>query len=129
MNEQQHADLVVAGADVLVAPGDLRPAHDVVIAGGRIAAVEPSPSPAREHAAQTLDGRGLLAMPGLVNAHTHSPETAMRGLADGLPLEPWLATLLAVSGPYSEEDHYWSALACAAEMLACGTTAVIDQSG
>lgn len=37
-----------------------------------------------------FDGRGKLAMPGLVNAHTHLPMTLMRGLGSDLPLEQWL---------------------------------------
>lgn len=120
------ADLVVTGADVLVAPLDLREGHDVVIRAGAIASVEPSPSPARGGAAAVIDGAGLLAMPGLVNAHTHSPENPLRGIADGLALEPWLCTMFGASGVYDEDDHYWCAMAGAVEMLMCGTTAVID---
>ena len=53
----------------------------------------------------------------------------MRGLGDGLALEPWLARLMGESGPYSEEDHYWCALATAAELLLCGCTSVVDHVG
>ena len=120
------ADLVLAGGDVLVAPGDLRARHDVAIGAGRVLAVEPAPSSWREDAAATLDVAGLLAMPGLVNAHTHSPENPLRGKGDGLALEPWLARLFAESGPYTPDDHYACALAGAVEMLRGGTTAVID---
>jgi cytosine/adenosine deaminase-related metal-dependent hydrolase len=119
-------DLVVCDVDVLVAPGDLREGVDLVIASGVVQAIDPAPSPARELAAEVMDGRGLLAVPGLVNAHTHSPENPMRGLGDGLPLEPWLATLMAESGLFTEEDHYWCSLASAAETLLSGATSVID---
>ena len=120
------ADLVVTGTDVLVAPGDLRDGCDIVIRGGRIDAVATAPSAARAGAAATIDGAGLLAMPGLVNAHTHSPENPLRGIADGLHLEPWLCSMFGGSGVYDEDDHYWCALAGAVEMLLCGTTSVID---
>ncbi len=120
------ADLVITGLDVLAAPGELREGVDIVIAGGRITGIEPAPSTARETAASTLDGAGLLATPGLVNAHTHSAENPMRGLADGAALEPWLATLMASGGRYSPGDHYWCALASAAEILLSGGTSVID---
>ncbi len=112
--------------DVLVRPGDLRSGVDLVIDGGRIVELAAAPSPARERAAELIDGAHLLAMPGLVNAHTHSAENPMRGLGDGLPLEPWLATLMAEGGLYDEEDHYWCSLATAAEMLLSGGTGVVD---
>lgn len=119
-------DLIVTGLDVLSAPGDLHEGVDLLIAGGRITGIEPAPSPARETAKATLDGTGLLAVPGLVNVHTHSPENPMRGLGDGLTLEPWLATLMAEAGLFTAEDHYWCALASATEMLCAGATSVID---
>lgn len=120
------ADLVITDLDVLARPGDLREGVDLVIADGRIEGIVAAPSPVREVAAATIDGAGLLATPGLVNAHTHSAENPMRGLADGYALEPWLATLMASGGLYSAEDHYWCALASAAEILLNGGTAVID---
>src|SRR5689334_14446931 len=42
---------------------------DVGIAGGKFAELSPSIDPSR--AKKVVDGRGLLAFPGLVDAHTH----------------------------------------------------------
>lgn len=120
------ADLVVTDLDVLVAPGDLRDRVDLVIDGGRVAGIVAAPAPMRDLATATLDGSGLLATPGLVNAHTHSAENPMRGLAEGAALEPWLATLMASGGRFTGEDHYWCALASAAEILLNGGTSIID---
>ena len=39
---------------------------------------------------ETIDCRGRVVMPGLVNAHTHAPMTLLRGLADDLRLDVWL---------------------------------------
>lgn len=120
--------MIVAGADLLVAPGELLEDVDVVIEDGHVAAiVAGAPRPPGDP--DVLDGAGLLAVPGLVDAHTHSPENPLRGLGDGLALEPWLARLMGESGPYSEEDHYWCALATAAELLLCGCTSVLDHVG
>ena len=41
-------------------------------------------------AKETVDCRGAVLMPGLVNAHTHVPMTLLRGLADDLRLDVWL---------------------------------------
>ena len=56
--------------------------------GGRIAALGPDASrdwPAGF--ARVIEAHGLLAMPGLVNAHFHSPGNLMKGCLPGLPLE------------------------------------------
>jgi 5-methylthioadenosine/S-adenosylhomocysteine deaminase len=115
--------LVVSGCDALVRPGEIHESVDLVISGNTITAVEPTRS---REAERTIDGRGLLALPGLVNAHSHSPEHCLRGAGEGLPLEVWLARMFGTSGPFAPDDHYASALAGALEMLLTGTTAVVD---
>ncbi|ADB52756.1 amidohydrolase family protein [Conexibacter woesei] len=115
--------VVISDCDVLVRPGDLRPGAGLLVADGRVAAVgavQPPPG------ATVLDGRGLLAIPGLVNAHTHSPENCLRGAGQRLALEPWLLLMFDVGGLYDEHAHRVCALAGAAEMLRTGTTAVLD---
>jgi 5-methylthioadenosine/S-adenosylhomocysteine deaminase len=41
-------------------------------------------------ARQTIDARGKVVLPGLINAHTHIPMTLFRGIADDLDLQDWL---------------------------------------
>ena len=77
----QH-DLVIRGGTVIDPAAGLHAERDVAIAGGKIAAVEPSI--AADGAAQTLDARGKLVLPGLIDLHAHifrglhgaDPETA-----------------------------------------------------
>lgn len=63
-------------------------------------------------------------IPGLINLHTHAAMSLMRGMADDLPLMPWLeehiwpAELSVVSGEYVQDA---TLLACA-EMLSGGIT-------
>ena len=38
---------------------------------------------------KVIDARGGIVMPGLVNAHTHSPMTLLRGCANDLALDEW----------------------------------------
>ena len=97
----------------------------MLIEAGRIASIEPSGGEPPE-GGRVIDATGLLAIPGLINAHTHSPENPLRGGATCLRLEPWLAQMLGGGGPFDAEDHYACALAGAVEMLLGGTTAVID---
>ena len=39
---------------------------------------------------ESIDAAGQVAMPGLVNTHTHAPMVLYRGLADDLALMDWL---------------------------------------
>ena len=45
-----------------------------------------------------IDGRGRLALPGLVNLHTHLPMTLLRGLAEHVDLQGFLARVWAAEG-------------------------------
>lgn len=74
-----HYDLVIRGGTVLDPAAHLRGEPDVAIAGGRIAAVEPS-IPA-DRATVTVDARGKLVVPGIIDLHTH----IFRGLRGAEP--------------------------------------------
>lgn len=45
-----------------------------------------------------IDGRGRLALPGLVNLHTHLPMTLLRGIAEGVDLQGFLERVWAAEG-------------------------------
>jgi len=62
-------DLVIKGGRVLDPSVRLDAVRDVGVANGRIAAIEPSITAA---AAETLDARGKLVVPGLIDIHTHA---------------------------------------------------------
>lgn len=79
-------------------------------------------------ATETIDARGGLIMPGLVNSHTHLPMTLFRGLADDLPLDIWLNRhIFPAEGAYIQPDNVrWGTLLACSEMLLCGTTTCCD---
>jgi dihydroorotase len=62
-------DLLIKGGRVLDPSIRLDAVRDVGIADGRIAAIEPSIAAA---AGETLDARGKLVVPGLIDIHTHA---------------------------------------------------------
>ena len=66
-------DLLIKGGRVIDPSVRLDAVRDVAIAGGRIAAVEPSIAAA---AAETIDARGKLVVPGLIDIHTHAGRSA-----------------------------------------------------
>jgi 5-methylthioadenosine/S-adenosylhomocysteine deaminase len=67
-------------------------------------------------------------MPGLINLHTHAAMSLMRGLADGLPLKPWLEQHIwpAESKLVAPEFVYDGTILAAAEMLGGGITTFND---
>lgn len=105
------------------------PVADILIADGHVVAVGPSldvGGPVDE----IINARGLCAVPGLINAHFHSPATLGKGRLDGLPLElfmlfevPPLADAAAAARPIRI-----AAQLAAAEMLRAGVTAVQDDA-
>ena len=71
---------------------------------------------------QTLNIGGIL-MPGLVNAHCHTPMTLVRGAGDGLPLGRWLTEAMwPREGRMNEDDAFWGMTLGTAEMFKAGVT-------
>src|SRR5467141_1761712 len=101
---------------------------DVLIEGGRIKSVGPmgrrADGPSKP---AVIDGKGLVILPGLIQAHIHLCQTLFRGLADDLSLEAWLATRIwPLEAAHTEASIHASALLGAAELLLGGTTAILD---
>ncbi len=66
---------------------------------------------------------GGLVMPGLINAHCHTPMTLLRGVGDGLPLNRWLTEAMwPREGRMTSEDAWWGMVLGSAEMLRAGVT-------
>jgi len=63
----------------------------VAVNGDSIVAVGNEDELKKEYSAkETIDCKGKVLMPGMVNAHTHVPMTLLRGIADDLRLDVWL---------------------------------------
>ena len=74
---------------------------------------------------RVLESQDRLAIPGLINAHTHSLENFSKATKEKMPLELWLLDLFLLEG-FSPREIYLAALLGAMEMLKTGTTAVLD---
>lgn len=124
-------DLVIHnGTIITVNPaGDIIEDGIVCITDTHIAEIGPrtkkTPLP---HAKTTIDARGGLVLPGLVNTHSHLPMTLFRGLADDLPLDTWLNEhIFPAEGKHIQpETVRWGTLLGAVEMLLSGTTTCCD---
>jgi 5-methylthioadenosine/S-adenosylhomocysteine deaminase len=102
--------------------------HALAIQEGKIHAILPVVEARQLDAVQIIELPQHAVMPGFINAHTHSPMSLLKGLADDLPLMDWL------------QNHIWPAEAkwadaefvkqgselAIAEMLRSGTTCFND---
>lgn len=76
---------------------------------------------------KTIDGDNLLAIPGLINAHTHSYMSFMRNVADDLSFMDWLfGKIDPIEQKMTDEDAYWGASLAIMEMMKSGTTCFND---
>ncbi len=99
---------------------------DIRIEGNIIETVSESQLEAKD-GDETIPGTGKLAIPGLVNAHTHVPMVLFRGAADDLPLSRWLSEhIWPREARLTEDEIYWGTLIGLAEMIRSGTTLFSD---
>lgn len=80
-----------------------------------------------EPGCEAIDASGKIAIPGLINAHTHAHNNLTKGTADNWTLEDFRSFGLTLYHNRSAEDQYLSAAIGAIEMLKTGTTAAYDQ--
>lgn len=104
--------------------------QDILIDGAQITAIQPTQS-ADNHSAvqahQTVEGRGMLAMPGLINTHAHAPMVIFRGLAEDVAIEKWFNEYMwPLESNLTPEDVYWGMKLALVEMIEGGVTTVAD---
>jgi 5-methylthioadenosine/S-adenosylhomocysteine deaminase len=129
--EPRAADLVVTGIDWLITVDATRRIirdAGVAVAGGRFAAVGKSAEIERNwRGRERLDGRGMVATPGLIDNHLHSSFQMARGLADEANAHSFLYEhMYPYEGAMTRDDVRASAQFAAFEMLRHGVTCFVD---
>ena len=99
---------------------------NVVVDGERIAVIDPD---AAVGDGQVIDAGGALVLPGFVDTHRHTWQTAMRGVcADWTLLDYFRGIRLQISTAYGPADIYAGNFAGALEALDSGVTTLLDFS-
>ncbi|MGC8788057.1 MAG: amidohydrolase family protein, partial [Anaerolineae bacterium] len=123
-------ELMISNTTVLMPDMTLQPDMAIAIQGGQIAAIEQSSELERAYQSQIrLDGRGKIAVPGFVDAHTHTCQQLLRGRIMDEPPMIWARILVPYESNLEPEDVYWSAKLCCVEMLKAGITTFADAGG
>jgi 5-methylthioadenosine/S-adenosylhomocysteine deaminase len=128
---RQTVSLIVTGGTVVtvdrarrvVSPGAVAIDGPAIVAVDRVEAIA-----SRYDAVDTIDARGRIVMPGLVNTHTHAPMVLYRGLADDLALREWLERYIfpAEAKTVTPEFVRAGTRLAALEMITSGTTTFAD---
>jgi 5-methylthioadenosine/S-adenosylhomocysteine deaminase len=121
MTERLH----IRGAQVVTMDetlGDFA-AADILIEDGAILAVGRSLDGA---GAETIDATGMIALPGIIDAHTCLWQTVLRGYVPDLWPGTYYSKFLPLRSRYTPDDNFNAAWVGGFEMLSYGTTTVVD---
>ncbi len=117
---------LIRGATILTmdAQGDLAQG-DLLVSGDTIADIAPNIEVGAD--VQTVDASGCILIPGLVNAHMHTWQTALRGLAANWTLLEYFQKMHAgLATVFTPDDLHIATRVGALNQLNCGTTTLVD---
>jgi 5-methylthioadenosine/S-adenosylhomocysteine deaminase len=75
---------------------------------------------------QIIDAKGKIVMPGMINLHSHVSMSTMRGIADDVTFDQFLARTFAADAKRTKEDVLGGARLGCMESLLTGTTSFLD---
>lgn len=115
---------LIKGATILTMRDDKLFNGDILIDGDNIADIQTTITAEVD---EVIHGEGMVVMPGLINAHQHTPMSLLRGFSDDLKLMDWLdKKMLPAESRMTPEDIYWGTKLAMAEMIKSGTTTFAD---
>jgi 5-methylthioadenosine/S-adenosylhomocysteine deaminase len=124
--EELMIDLLIENAAVITMDSERRVLDraNIAIQAGRILDIGPGIA---GQADQVIDAQGLVALPGLVNCHTHVYQSLIEGIGYDMHFDPWnWRFLFPIVSKMQPEHAEISALLAALEMIKTGTTTVSD---
>lgn len=128
---KEAVDLLVSGGTIVTMDENRLIIEDgaIVVNGDTISAIGFRTDLENKYAAaQTIDARGKLVLPGFINGHTHVPMTLFRGLHDDVTLDDWLRKYIfpAEAKNVTEEFVRWGTRLAVAEQIRGGITTFAD---
>lgn len=122
------ADIVIRGVTVVTMDADRRVIDDgwISVTGNRISGVGSGPAPA---GGRELSGRDLVAIPGLIDAHSHAGHGLVRAAGDG-DGDVWFQICEDIYARHSTPD-FWRAEAMLSQLerLQSGVTTAVSLLG
>lgn len=125
--QPEPCDLLIENCTVVHPDMHTEEDASIAISGNLIQMVGPAAEVAQRYAPETvLDGRGKVAMPGFVDAHTHLAQQLLRGGVVDEPPIIWQRILIPFENSLTEEDLYHGARLACVQMAKSGITCFAD---
>ncbi|NKJ47676.1 cytosine deaminase [Burkholderia sp. SG-MS1] len=116
--------LITGGQVITMDPAIGNGRFNVLIENDRIVDIGPQ---VQVHDAEQLDASGCIVIPGLINAHMHTWQTALRGVTANWTLPTYFRSVHAgLATCFNPEDLYIGTLVGALNQLNLGTTTLGD---
>lgn len=116
--------LIKAATVVTMDTQGVLPQADILITDDRITEIAPHIA---ADGAEQIDAKGHIVIPGLINAHMHTWQTALRGVAANWTLPEYFKKMHAgLATAFDPEDLHIATLVGALNQLNCGTTTLAD---
>jgi 5-methylthioadenosine/S-adenosylhomocysteine deaminase len=123
-------DLLITGGTIVTMDGSRRIIENgaIAVSKGEIVSVGTAAELRTTRARQTINARGKVIIPGLINTHTHVPMSLFRGIADDLDLNDWLTQYIFPAEAKNVNEAFVRAgtRLGLAEMIRGGTTTYCD---
>ena len=118
--------LIKGGCVVTMDPGlGELPQGDVLIDNGRIVAIAPRLD--APDGGETIDAAGMIVMPGLINGHLHTWQSALRGIAADWTVAQYMQAMhRGLATLYRPEDIHIANLMGALNQINNGATTLVD---
>ena len=111
----------VSGKAEVIANQDILVKENMITAVGKSGSLSVSPD------TELIDATSLMAVPGFMNTHAHTPMVLFRNLAEDVSQKEWFNDYIwPMESNLNEEDVYWGMLLGMAEMIENGITSVAD---
>lgn len=101
----------------------VRPGQEILVRDGKIAAIRPVSTTVT--GIQVIDGKGMLALPGFVNTHTHLWQHVARGFYPSGNLQQWIR-IYRYAHYFTRDEIHDAVLAAASQAALSGITTVSD---
>ena len=124
----KEADILIRNCTILPMSGKgIIEKGFIAVKDGKISQIGKAAEAFSIKAKRTLNGQGKVALPGLVNCHTHAAMTLFRGVAEDKPFDEWWReTIWPLEQKLMRSHIYDGSLLGCLEMIKSGTTCFAD---